>query len=290
MKKLMMMSVCVLAMAAAAEFRLASYNIRFENAGDKDAHAWSARKGRVAKMIKDKKFDVAGLQEVTGNQRKDLEAALPEFTFVGKHREDGKLGGEGSLVIFRKDRFEMLKEDTFWLSETPTVPGSKSWETACPRVCTYVQLKDKRDDHKFFLFNTHLDHVSQAARENGIKLIIKKMEEVAGEEDIIFFTGDLNSKPDSKVVSLLEEKLGNSFDKPQEPAIGPWRTFNDWKYFSNDEDTSEEPGKGDRIDYIFSPQSNERLHVKTYNTYNDSENNEYPSDHFPICVLLEWAE
>ena len=109
---------------------------------------------------------------------------------IGEGRDnDGK--GEASCIFYRKDRFECLATDTFWLSETPRVPASKSWNTACTRVCTWGLFKDRFTGKTFRYFNTHLDHISSQARVEGMKMILHEMGQIA-QGETVFLTGDLN--------------------------------------------------------------------------------------------------
>ena len=78
-------------------------------------------------------------------------------------------------MFYRKDRFDAVKSGTFWLSETPDAPGSKSWNAVCPRICTWVQLADKATGRTFCFANAHTDHKSELARTDGMKLIMKRM-------------------------------------------------------------------------------------------------------------------
>jgi endonuclease/exonuclease/phosphatase family metal-dependent hydrolase len=155
--------------------------------------------------------DVLGLQEVFAEQSDYLLEKLPQYAKVGVHRDDGKRAGEASPVFFRKSRFEALKSGTFWLSETPDVPGSKSWGTACTRLCSWVLLKDKANDRTFCFANTHTDHVSELARKEGMLLIIRRMREFAPAGTPLVFTGDHNCReidaPSVAVSALLKNAL-----------------------------------------------------------------------------------
>ena len=112
-----------------------SFNIRYDNPGDKD-NGWSNRKEMVAATIRFHKADIAGLQEALYHQVKDLEMLLPEYGWFGVGRDDGREAGEYSPVFYLKERFKILHQSTFWLSDTPEKPG-KAWDAACPRIATW---------------------------------------------------------------------------------------------------------------------------------------------------------
>ncbi len=138
-------------------FKIASYNIRMQTEWDKGERNWSVRLPLVVKTIEQNGFDLMGLQEVTPGQLVDLDASLTGWARVGECREGGGKG-EASPIYYKTARFELLSTETFALSETPAVLGSRSWETACPRICTWAKLRDKLTGKTFRYYNTHLDH------------------------------------------------------------------------------------------------------------------------------------
>lgn len=82
--------------------------------------------------------EIAGLPEVVVGQLEDLAGRLLDYDWVGVGRRDGEKGGEFLPVFYRSSRFEAMDSGTFWISETPGVPGSKSWDSAMPRIVTWV--------------------------------------------------------------------------------------------------------------------------------------------------------
>ena len=147
-----------------------SYNIRLDTEAD-GINQWKNRTDKVATLLKKYNPDLLGVQEAMHNQMMDLQKELPDYAFVGVGRDDGKEKGEYSAIFYKKDKFEMLKQNTFWLSETPEVPGSKSWDAAITRVVTFAVLKDKSSGKSFIYSNTHFDHVGREARKQSATLI-----------------------------------------------------------------------------------------------------------------------
>ena len=99
-----------------------TFNIRYDNPGD-SLNNWQYRKDNVAQFIKSQDIDIVGMQEVLHNQLEDLKSRLPEYAEVGVGREDGKTKGEYSPLFYKKDRFEVLDSNTFWLSQYPDSVG-----------------------------------------------------------------------------------------------------------------------------------------------------------------------
>jgi len=253
-------------------FRIATFNIRMP--ADKAPNAWTCRVDRVRALIKRHGFDLMGLQEATSNQVDDL--LSDGWAYVGEGRDDGKRGGEASCIFYRKDRFEMRGSGTFWLSETPEVVASKSWNTACTRVCTWARMADRKSGREFVLFNTHLDHMSELARVNGMTLILKRMTSFAQGRPVLL-TGDMNATPEAAPIKRVKEVLNDSVAVSRTPHSGPEKTFTGFKFG--------QPPKV-LIDYIFVSAG---VQVLSHATIDESQDGLYPSDHFPVAadVIVE---
>jgi endonuclease/exonuclease/phosphatase family metal-dependent hydrolase len=278
--------------------RVMTYNVRNSASDKKTENCWSKRRNHLAKLIESQNVDVIGFQEVLPDQRKWLEARFPEFVFSGEGRNADRKNGESSPVAFRASRFDLIKTGTFWLSETPDVPGSKSWGAAFPRICTYAILKDKKTRKAFCFANTHTDHKSKEAREKGMLLIINRMKEF-GKGAPIVFVGDHNcfeyEPPAKAVAKLLKDAMYLSRTPPQ----GSWRTFNFWKWREKEMSISEalmkpvrkrsvEGHKSDmkRIDFIYVSSGTKVLDYCTVPATVPGTQR-YLSDHFPTVATIK---
>lgn len=277
--------------------RAGTYNIRL--IGDKSPNSWDERREDLVDLIRDMDLDVFGLQEVTPRQAAYLREKLPEFEFVGDHRGKDRKSDEASPVFYRKSMFTHEKAGTFWLSETPDTPGLKGWGAACPRVCSYLVLREKATGRRFCFANTHTDHRSALAREKGMLLVIERMKDF-GKGAPIIFVGDHNctenEKPALAVSAILNDALLASETGPR----GPWRTFNGWRWHENEvtnaemlalpvkeRNTRENRKKcgGPRIDYVYVSKDIRVLDVETVNAPRPGKKL-YPSDHFPVVATL----
>lgn len=291
---------CLCSIVYAQTLNVATYNIRYDNQADAaKGNGWTQRCPVVAKLIAYNDFDIWGSQEVMHNQLEDLLTALPEYTYVGVGRDDGKTVGEYSPIFFKKDKFEVLKTGHFWMAENTEYPN-KGWDAALPRICTWVQLKEKKSKLKFWFFNLHMDHVGVVAREKSAELVLRKIKEMCGKDPVIL-TGDFNVDQTHKSYELLSTSgiLIDSYEKAN-VLYALNGTFN---AFKPDLLTSS------RIDHIFVTPSMEvdryGILTDTYRTVHDNEGNikagdfpkEYsfkgcdirmPSDHFPVCVKLTY--
>src|SRR5690606_31094241 len=115
--------------------------------------------------------------------------------------------------------------ETFWLSSTPAVPGSKGWDAAITRIVTWGQFRDKVTNKEFFVFNTHFDHVGLEARKQSARLILQKIKDLAGSSPVIL-TGDFNAGPDDEPIQIILDKenpmhLLDSKSLSAQPHYGP---------------------------------------------------------------------
>lgn len=257
-------------------FRLVSYNIRFDNPNDGD-NVWINRSDRVANLLRLHKADMFCLQEALTNQIEDLQAEFPEYEIYGVGRDDGKTRGEFCPIFYDARKFEKLEYGTFWLSETPEKSGSTGWFATLPRITSWVKIRDKATGKMFYVFNTHLDHASEKARDKGSELIMQKISKLTEGLPVIL-CGDFNAKPGSKpynnVVNSSRESI-QMFDArmaAEYPHHGPTFTFVGWDFIGV---------PGNIIDYIFvSP----KVKVVQHAILGDNYDGVYPSDHLPVLI------
>ena len=265
--------------------RVGSYNIRLSPGDRGTPNAWENRKADLVALVKAMDLDAFGMQEVCPDQAQYLRENLPEFEFVGDHRGADRKTDEASPVFYRKSRFEAEKRGTFWLSETPEVPASKSWGTACTRVCSYLVLRDKSTGKRFCFANTHTDHISALAREKGMLLIVERMREF-GKGAPIVFTGDHNCRYDDAPAKAVRKVLKDSRDIVETAAQGSHNTFQGFgKYKDGPVDEGGRKYKDYCIDYIY---VSDGTRVLDFVTHDDRRpgTDLYPSDHFPVTATI----
>jgi endonuclease/exonuclease/phosphatase family metal-dependent hydrolase len=257
--------------ASAQTISVMTYNIRLDTKSDGVNH-WPLRTTKVYDLIKKYDPDIFGVQEALSNQMEDLLKNLPEYAFVGVGRDDGKTKGEYSAIFYKKGKFRIHKQNTFWLSETPEVPGSKSWDAAITRVATWAQLEELKSKRKFLFVNTHFDHIGQVAREKSAELIKVKVSELKKKLPVII-TGDFNSEPmDPPYLTMTNGKI--LVVKDSRPATSTQGTFCSFG-------VNTMPCK--TIDYIF---HSVEWTATEYQVVQDNDGAYYPSDHLPVIVKL----
>lgn len=276
MKKLFLGLLFISNLHFAQDLKVMTYNIRLSLESDKE-NSWTNRKDDALALMNYYHPDYFGVQEAVPQQMVDIKTSLKDYDYVGVGRDDGKNQGEYSAIFYDKNKLEVLKSGTFWLSETPEKP-SKGWDAAYNRICTYALFKLKKGGKKFYAFNVHFDHVGNLARVNSSKLILAKIKELNPENLPLTLTGDFNLTEDSEPIKIISQSLDDTHYYSKKPHYGPKGTFQAFDV--------NVPAK-DRIDYIFV----KGFEVESNRTINDRrENLLYPSDHFPILAEIRFKK
>ena len=262
--------------------RVVSFNVRNSNAADGE-NAWPKRAEFFFDTVAGFDADLIGFQEVLAVQHDAIVARLTGHGFAGGARDDGKRKGEWCLIAYRKSRFTALAQGDFWLSETPEVPGSKSWDAALTRICSWVRLRDQATGRELVYANTHFDHKGVVARQEAARVISARLSALARGVPAIL-TGDLNITEDNPAYRV--------FVSPDTPgairwidayrAVHPVRrpdeaSFNGFKSVVD----------GSRIDFVFHTADFAATAATIDRTARDGR---FPSDHFPVTAILAWRK
>lgn len=269
-------AVCFFQTVIAQSYKVMTYNIRFDNVNDGE-NQWSKRKGFLSNQITYNNPDIFGIQEGLHHQVQYLDSTFVNYNYIGVARDDGKTKGEYSAIFYNKEKFDVLKQGTFWLSETPN-KISVGWDAAMERICTYGLLKDKKSNQQFLVFNTHFDHIGKEARVKSAALILNKTDEFNTKSLPVIVMGDFNLKPEEAPIKLLSESLNDTKKVSELKPFGPTGTFNGFKF---------NKPVSNRIDYIFTSKNN--ISVKKYAVLSDSKDCKYPSDHLPVVVDITFT-
>ena len=250
-----------------------SYNIRYDNNWDIE-NSWKIRRNKISKILVQYSPSIIGIQEGLLNQVQYIDSSLIDYDYVGVGRDDGKKKGEFCAIYFDTTRYVLLKNSTFWLSETPDTI-SVGWDAALERICTYGLFKDRITKEELLVFNTHFDHIGVVAREKSSELILKRINKINHQSLPVILMGDFNSIPNSSPVKEIKTELSDALQISLEKLQGPRGTFNGFN-----EDLPIEK----RIDYIFTND----LKVLSYTHINDRlNNNRHISDHLPVMIKIQ---
>lgn len=243
-----------------------SFNVRYL-AGDTGAHSWTNRQKGIYEMLADKKPMVMGVQEAYVSQVDDILAAMPQYKAYAVPRSGSSASDETCGIFYLKDSIALMNVGNFWLSETPS-RVSMGWDAACTRICTWALLRVKTSGQKFYIFNTHLDHVGATARYEGLRLIWSKIEDINKDGFPVFITGDFNTVPEDPIFE------GNPYSSARDeaPVTDHEVTYN--AYGASTQKV---------IDFIFY----RGMTPQTFETVNEGYADvEYISDHYPIICTF----
>lgn len=246
--------------------RIVTYNLRCDVKND-GVNSFTSRRGLVIDKIDREMPDVIGFQEVTPSMNAFLHKKLSGYTLVGCGR-GMDYQDEHNPVAFRSDKYELIGLDVTWLSDTPYEPGTRfRIQSICPRIITHAILRPLGMGEPIHIYNTHLDHESSEARQQGAKRLIEKTEEDQKTHPFpLLITGDFNATPEAREIRMLKEKFSDF-------------TENAGVTFHNFGRTD-----GGQIDYIFaSGFVKETEPVK----WTDEWNRVFLSDHYPIEISVK---
>ena len=264
--------------SAAQSLTVMTYNIRVDLASD-GADAWPQRRAGLAAMIRAVGPDVLGVQEALPRQVAYLDEELPEYAYVGTGRDDGG-EGEHTALFYDERRLEVVESGTFWLSPTPE-RASRGWEAAYPRIATWARLRERGTIREFLAVNTHLDHVSELARREGLALIAKTVDTLAEPGLPVVLLGDFNAEPGDAALAPLAGQYVDVFDLSAAPPRGPRATFAGFDGGAL--------RKRRRIDHVFL-RGGARGRVRNAGTYPAQRpNGRYHSDHLPVIARVDLA-
>jgi len=252
----------------ADHIELMTFNIRYGTADDGD-NVWKNRRDMVTSLIRAELPDVLGVQEALAFQVDELTEAMPGYGWVGVGRDDGERAGEFAPIFYNTDKLRLRQSGTFWLSDTPEVPGSKSYGNTIPRICTWACFETLYGERPrtFFVANAHLDHQSAESRLKSMQQIAAKLDKA---EYVWFVMGDFNCTPESEpIAALLGEGFLDSADEDSD--VGTFHGF-----------TGEDDGR--RIDMILIPDRCEATESEVMTI--GGEHGVWPSDHYPVRAIV----
>jgi endonuclease/exonuclease/phosphatase family metal-dependent hydrolase len=257
-----------------------SFNIRNTNAPDGPNH-WVHRQNLWVDSVRAFDPDLLGLQEVWVDQHDQLRERFPDYRFVGVARDDGKRQGEWALILYRADRFEQLDAGDFWLSQTPSIVGSRSWDSKHVRICTWAKLHDLQSGRNILHANTHLDDQGRIARHEAAKLISSKLPRLAGSAAIVL-TGDFNSTElDDPYAALVHPAQGAGLLDSYR-MLRPTRTNQESSFHGFNGGV-----EGHRIDWIL--HTPELIPTAGGIVRDQAPDGRWPSDHYAVTTLFRWG-
>ncbi|SFI50449.1 Metal-dependent hydrolase, endonuclease/exonuclease/phosphatase family [Paenibacillus sp. UNC496MF] len=254
-----------------------TFNLRNSSANDGD-NAWPNRIGAAAATIRAHAPSLFGIQEGFLHMLEELNALLPDYAWIGEGRGGGT-EDEHCAIFYRKADFDLLEQGQFWLSETPEQAGSVGWDSSLPRICTWGRFRAAGSpEREIAVYNTHLDHIGEQAREQGMRLVLRSMAR-EGQDRPAILMGDFNAEPGDRVIRFLRGQTDIDGDRSELTdayaalEASPGRTFHDFRGGT----------EGEPIDYLF---VNAPLTVSAVQVDRGDIDGRYPSDHYPVIARI----
>lgn len=253
--------------------KLCSVNIRFESKSDK-SNDWPFRKKVLFQILKNQQPDIFATQEGRKGQLYDLGHFMNSYQLIDTHRSWIEPRMYPTL-FFLKSKFQLLDSGDFWLSQFPSISGTRSFNSEFPRLCTWAWLKDLESESNILLFNTHLDHLYPSTRLNQCTVLAQEMEKIISKFQVThyFLLGDFNEGPENEGRKYLTKSL---------PLIDPWEVLkkeNLGTYHRFDGKSA----SNQRIDWILHSSNLKSIDAEICQFH---DNNLYPSDHHPIFATI----
>lgn len=248
-----------------------SFNIRIQFPADTGKYNWESRKAGCVKAVRKYRPDVLGLQEVTSGQKSYMMNELKEYIMIDGNAKPGTVNHDSDFgfnpVFFLADRFELLDYGSFWLNEDQT-PEKKGWDAEYVRSANWVKLRFRKSGQIIFFFNTHFDNTGEKARHESAVLMVEKIKEIAGDNAVVFMTGDLNTTSEDKALKPLATYLKESGKTVKKADKTP--SFNDF---------GRNGARLQMIDHIFY----RNAEARSFNVVDELKFGvKYISDHYPV--------
>jgi endonuclease/exonuclease/phosphatase family metal-dependent hydrolase len=265
--------------------RVMSFNVRGSFRDARRKNAWRNRVELNVATIERYVPDVIGLQEAQRGNLSAYRKRLPRYAQIRGPRYGNAIPHDFNTILFDPERLEPLDSGGFWLSETPE-KHSRSWETRVARSATWALFEAPGTNLTLLHLNTHLDHISALARQEGSKLLVRKVAEISGRTDVdppAIVTGDFNSRPGNRVHNTFTESgfVDSYLAAGNEEGANTFHAFKGALYHDA------HPARGPRrIDWILLKDPEGRLRIDSHKIIHDADEDSglYPSDHYPIMA------
>ena len=183
---------------------ISQFNIRYYNTIDGN-NIWENRRDKMISAMLKSKSDIINVQELTSVQFEDLSKYISTlYDKIGFYRNDSK-NSEQDAIFYNRAKYSYLCYGQFWLSTTPKVP-SISFGNYFPRICTWVNLKEKNNGKQFLIFNTQLSHINKDKNILLTNVLLEEIEKIIKEKsnvDEVILTGCFYCDEESEVIKEI---------------------------------------------------------------------------------------
>jgi endonuclease/exonuclease/phosphatase family metal-dependent hydrolase len=246
-----------------------TFNLRVPAEAD-GINYFDNRRERILEVLRRESPDLIGFQEASAEGKAWLCRELGgDYTVFGCGRNKN-CSGEYVPVAIRNSMFEVMGAETFWLSPTPNIPGSRYTDldqSGCVRIATATALWHRETGQIIRFVNLHTDHVGKEARKKELEQVLEYLKKRQGYKIV---TGDMNAEPDSEEITSFLTSAAELGIRDCTEGIGG--TFHGYGNYNA------------KIDYIFSDLESLNSHAVTDTPVDGL----YYSDHLAVCAELLW--
>ncbi|XP_010265581.1 PREDICTED: uncharacterized protein LOC104603285 isoform X1 [Nelumbo nucifera] len=173
-------------------------------------NSWEKRRDLCISVITSYSPMILCTQQGLKSQLEFLQQGLPGYGQFGISRKGSHdPSDEHCTIFYDKEKVDLLEGGTFWLSESPSVPGSTSWGSAVPCIATWVTFQLKGVEPPGFSFqivNTNMDEFSSRARRRSALLTWQHIASLPPTLPVVY-CGGFNTQKESTTGRFL---LGTS--------------------------------------------------------------------------------
>lgn len=244
---------------------------------------WSNRSTYNVEIIRRFRPHVIGFQEFDAGHWQVYKDQLADYD-----QYVANVSGEllSTPIFWNREKFDLVKSGMFWLSESPD-EKSISWEADAPRTASWVMLTCRESGSDLIYINTHFDWKSELARQRSSEMILERLNEIQGNENLlIVLGGDFNCNPWSASYRVF---LDNGFvDAYRSAGHGDSAESYTFHGFQGDRYFALDWGNQVmwRIDWILVRYAPNTVQVASCTIVRDADPPVFASDHYPVVAEL----
>ena len=156
------------------------------------------------------------------------------------------------------------------------------------RICTWGRFLPKGSGKPFYMFNTHLDHITQYSRDRAAILLAQRIRDRA-HPDPVLVTGDFNAGENNSVVRYSQGRIGIEHRPTTACRRTPSRS---WTPSACCTPTPRKSGPSTasrasvRATRSTTSSPSRARRCSGREILRDNKDNRYPSDHFPVIAVI----
>lgn len=244
------------------------------------------RRDRVVATLDRLAADLVCLQEARPEPVEYLVAGSSiAYAHHGAERGGDNAPDDMNGLLYDTARLTFVDGGHFWLSDTPDEPGStfEARDDDNSRMASWATFDDTAQDRRFTALCTHWS-LDSDARLASARVIRERLLALGSADAPTLVLGDLNATESDREVRVLrgEEDPDGDLYVDAYRAVVPERSSDERTYHAFDGTTS-----GSRIDFVFHDDAFVATEAEIDRWRTDRG---YPSDHFPVRVVLQWAD